>query len=103
MRVQLGRGLARLRHGERRGIAERDAAMLGAELVLVDPGARAAAADPQSEPGQVVVEGDHLALAVRQFERGDGRLCELHGSPLFGKTMGRSARYLVRPRAAIDR
>ena len=89
MRVQFDRGLAGLRHGERRGIAERDAAVLGPELVLINPGARAAAADSQSETGEVVVEGNRFALALRQFERGNSCLRELHGSPPFWEDYGK--------------
>ena len=44
--VQFGGGLAGLRYGERLGIAQRNAAMLRADLELVHPGPRAGAPEP---------------------------------------------------------
>ena len=54
--MQIGRQRAGLGRVDRRIFSERDAAMLAADLVLKDPGTRAAFAQAQPKAGNVIVE-----------------------------------------------
>ena len=79
--VHLGCRLSRARGRQRGRIAERDAPMLGADLVLEYPGSRTAGAEAKTEATQVLIEDDRLRLALRQRQSGDRFLSEFHGSP----------------------
>src|SRR5262249_47587239 len=70
-------------------IAECDAAMLVADLVLSNERAVlafVADANAQAKARHVFIELDVLSLAGLDFELGDSRLTELHGPSVLGRT-----------------
>ena len=59
--------------------ADRDSPLLFAKTVLRDPGALPAVADTKSEAGELVIEKQFVAGAVRERQPLDRCLGELHG------------------------
>ena len=65
---------------DRRRVAERDAALLGAKFVLVHPSARAGDAQAQPKAPLDIIKRDDLGPTGRQGQGFNDPLCELHVS-----------------------
>src|SRR5262249_7082235 len=79
--VMLQGQFADLGEVQRRRLAERHAATLGADLVLEDEASRSALAQPKPESRNIIVEENGFSFVRRQLCRAHHRRCQLHGDP----------------------